>query len=136
MRRYGSEIGRHCASCERREPTSRDEVPPAANFLPHVEEDPILLVGPWGLGDAWVEFLTETLSGLIVRAPWEILGNLMPTVTVLADGLQQKLVFLKCPPPLSERGIEGVDPALPTGLIRSPFDEFGDLYPIDLFSGG
>ena len=58
----------------------------------------------------------------------------MPAVTVLADGLQEKLVFLKCPSPLSERGIEGVDPALAARLIRSTVDEFGDLYPIDLFS--
>ena len=117
-------------------PTSRDEVPSATNFLPHVKEDPILLLGPGGLSNAWVEFLTETLSGLIIGATWEVLGNLVPTVAVLADGLQKKLVFLKCPSPLSERGIEGVDPALATSLVRSPLDKFGDLYPIDLFSGG
>lgn len=118
------------------EPTSRDKVPPAADLLPHVEEDPILLLGPGGLSDAWVEFLTETLSSLIVRSTRKILGNFMPTVTVLADGLQEQLVFLKCPPPLSERGIEGMDPALAASLVRSAVDEFGNLYPIDLFSGG
>jgi len=60
----------------------------------------------------------------------------MPAVAVLADGLQEKLVFLKCPSPLSERGIEGVNPALAASLVRSALDEFGDLYPIDLFSSG
>ena len=29
-----------------------------------------------------------------------------------------------------------MDPALATSLVRSPLDEFGDLYPIDLFSSG
>ena len=60
----------------------------------------------------------------------------MPTVTVFANGLQEKLVFLERPSPLSERGIEGVDPALATGLVRSALDEFGYLDPIDLFAGG
>lgn len=60
----------------------------------------------------------------------------MPTVAMLADSLQKELVFLKCPPPLPERGIEGVDPALAARLIRSTVDEFGNLNPIDLFSGG
>lgn len=60
----------------------------------------------------------------------------MPTVTVLADGLQEQLVLLKCPSTLSERGIEGMDPALPASLVRSSLYELGDLYPIDLFASG
>lgn len=28
-----------------------------------------------------------------------------------------------------------MDPALATGLVRSPLDELGNLYPIDLFTG-
>jgi len=116
--------------------TSRDKVPSAANLPPHVKEDPILLLGPGCLGDTRVEFLPETLSSLIVRSARKVLGNLMPTVAVLADGLQEKFVLLECPPPLSERGIERVDPALATGLVRSAVDKFGDLNPIDLFTSG
>lgn len=86
---FVSKIGRHYAVREGGEPTSRDEVPSTSNFLPHVEEDPILLLGPGGLGDAWVEFLTETLGGLVIRSTGKIFGNLMPTVTVFANGLQE-----------------------------------------------
>jgi len=60
----------------------------------------------------------------------------MPTVAVLADGPQEQLVLLERPPPLPERGIERVDPALATGLVRSTLDEFGNLNPIDLFASG
>ena len=59
----------------------------------------------------------------------------MPTVTVFADRLQEQLVLLKRPPPLPERGIEGMDPALAAGLIRSALDEFGNFDPVDLFAG-
>ena len=120
----------------RAKPTSRDEIPSATNFLPHVEEDPIFLLGPRAFRNTGVELLAKTFSSLVVRPAWEILGNLVPTVAVLADSLQEQLVFLDCPPPLSERGIKRVDPALATGLVRSPVDKFGDLYPIDLFTGG
>jgi len=73
---------------------------------------------------------------LIVRSARKILGDLVPAVTVLANGLQEELVLLERPPPLSKRGIERVDPALAAGLVRSAVDEFGNLYPIDLFTGG
>ena len=29
-----------------------------------------------------------------------------------------------------------MNPALAAGLVRSPLNEFSDLYPIDLFAGG
>ena len=57
-------------------------------------------------------------------------------MTVLANGLQEQLVFLEGPSSLSEGGIEGVDPALATGLVRSALDEFGYLYPIDFLAVG
>ena len=114
--------------------TSGDEVPSTANLLPHVEEDPVFLLGPGGLRDAWVEFLAEPLGGLIVRSTRKVFGNLVPTVTVLANGLQEQLVLLERPPPLSEGGVEGMNPALAAGLIRSTVDTFGNLYPIDLFA--
>ena len=60
----------------------------------------------------------------------------MPTVAVLADGPQEEFIFLERPPPLPERGIERMDPALAAGLIRSALDEFGNLNPIDLFASG
>lgn len=60
----------------------------------------------------------------------------MPTMTMLADGLQEQLVLLERPPPLSEGGVEGMNPALATGLIRSSLDKFGDLYPVNLFTRG
>jgi len=60
----------------------------------------------------------------------------MPTVAVLADSPQEEFIFLEGPPPLPERGIERVDPALATGLIRSTLDKFGNLNPIDLFASG
>ena len=134
MHRRVSNTGGHCAACE--ELTSRDKVPSAANFPPHVKKDPILLLGPRGLGNARVEFLPETLSGLIVRPTRKILGNLVPTVAVLADSPQEEFVLLKRPPPLPERGIERVDPALATGLVRSALNEFGNLNPVDLFASG
>ena len=70
-------------------PTSRDEVPSTANFPPHLEEDSILLLCPRGLGDSWVKLLTETLSSLVVRSSRKILGNLVPTMAMLANGLQE-----------------------------------------------
>jgi len=73
---------------------------------------------------------------LVVRSAGKVFGDLMPTVTVLANGLQEQFVFLERPSPLSERGIEGMDPALATSLVRSTLDEFGYLYPIDLFTSG
>ena len=73
---------------------------------------------------------------MVVRSARKILGNLVPTVTVLADGPQEKLILLERPPPLPKRGIERVDPALATGLVRSAVDEFGNLNPIDLFTSG
>lgn len=116
--------------------TSRDEVPSAADLLPHIEENPILLLGPRGLSDSWVELFTEALSSLIIRSTGKVLGNLMPAMTMLANGLQEQLVFLEGPSPLSERGIEGMNPALATSLVRSTLNELGNLYPIDLFAGG
>ena len=110
----GSKIGPRRVSAK---PTSRDEIPSATNFLPHVEENPILLLGPRGFRDTGVEFLAKTFSSLIIRPAWEIFGNFVPTVAVLADSLQEQLVFLDSPPPLSERGIKRVDPALATGLV-------------------
>ena len=82
-------IGYHWVGRIGKELTSRDEVPPATDLLPHVEEDPVLLFGPRRLGDAWVEFLTEAFSGLIVRSTRKVFGDLMPAVTVLADSLQE-----------------------------------------------
>ena len=60
----------------------------------------------------------------------------MPTMTMFADGLQEQLVFLEGPPPLSERRVEGMYPALSTSLVRSTLNKFRDLYPIDLLARG
>lgn len=129
-------VGRDCAGRKRGGLTSRDEVPPAANLPPHIEENPIFLVGPRGLGDSWVELFTEALCGLIIRSPREILGNLVPTVTVLANGLQEQLVFLEGPSPLSKGGIKGMNPTLSASLVGSTLNELGYFDPIDLFAGG
>lgn len=117
-------------------PTSRNKVPSAANLPPHVEEDPIFILSPGGLGDTWVEFLTEALRRLVVRPSRKILRDLMPTMAMFSNSLQEQLVFLYGPSPLPEGRIEGMYPALSTSLVRSAVDKFGYLDPIDLFPGG
>ena len=57
-------------------------------------------------------------------------------MTMLSNSFQEQLVFLEGPSPLSKGGIEGMDPALATCLVRSAVDEFGYLYPIDFLAGG
>lgn len=68
---------------------SRDEIPSAANLLPHFEKDPILFLGPRGLSNARVEFFTEPLRGLIIGSTRKVFCNLMPTVAMFANGLQE-----------------------------------------------
>ena len=41
----------------------------------------------------------------------------MPTMAMLANGLQEQLVFLEGPSSLSEGGIEGMNPALSASLV-------------------
>mmetsp|Transcript_8772 Transcript_8772/g.32450 ORF Transcript_8772/g.32450 Transcript_8772/m.32450 type:complete len:359 (+) Transcript_8772:2742-3818(+) len=96
-------------------------------------ETAILLLGPWLLGDIWIEHIVPSLSTLHIGTSLNVFANLGPvSLTVRVYCKHQFLVLKQIPLPVLNLWIDGLHPSMETLLSSSTSHMTSHLLPIVL----